>query len=160
MKVFYREEQTAKHNSSFSPSAGKPAQAVASWKRLGLPVEIMDFEPATREQLKKVHDPGYVDDVLDLKRSNGFNNKLPEMATALPYVAGSMVAATLHAFKTGETSFSPRRQAHTMHVSITAAGSAPSIFWHWPPARPMRPARNLSGSSTATCITATARPIS
>jgi len=112
MKVFYRDEQTAKDNKSFSPSAGKPALVVASWKKLGLPVEIVGFKPVTRDQLKKVHDPAYVDGVLDLKRNNGFSNKMPEVAEALPYVAGSMVAAALHALKSGETSFSPTSGAH------------------------------------------------
>ena len=112
MKVFYRDEQTAKHNSSFSPSAGKPGKALDSWKKLGSPVETVIFAPATREQLYKVHDQKYVDGVLDLKCSNGFGNRLPEVAEVLPYVAGSMVAATLHTFKTGETAFSPTSGAH------------------------------------------------
>jgi len=112
MKVFYLQQQTAKRNNSFSPSATKPALAVESWQQLGLPVDIVAFAPATREQLYTVHDPNYVDGVLDLRRSNGFGNRLPEIAEALPYVAGSMVAATLHAYKTGETTFSPTSGAH------------------------------------------------
>ena len=76
MKVFYRKQQTAMRNNSFSPSATKPALAVESWKRLGLPIEIVAFAPATREQLYKVHDPNYVDGVLDLKSRNGFGNRL------------------------------------------------------------------------------------
>jgi acetoin utilization deacetylase AcuC-like enzyme len=112
MKVFYLQQQTAKRNDSFSPSATKPALAVESWQQLGLPIEIVEFDPATRAQLYTVHDPHYVDGVLDLKRNNGFGNRLPEIAEALPYVAGSMVAATLHAYKTGETTFSPTSGAH------------------------------------------------
>lgn len=112
VKVFYVPQQTAKRNSSFSPSAGKPALAVASWKKLGLPIEIVAFEPATRDDLKRVHDPKYVDGVLDLKINNGFGNKMAEVAEALIYVAGSMVAAVLHAFRTGETTFSPTSGAH------------------------------------------------
>ena len=112
MKVFYMKQQTAKRNKSFSPSAGKPALAVESWKGLGLPIEIVEFSPVTREQLCKVHDPGYVSGVLDLRLCNGFGNRLPEIAEALPYVAGSMVAATLHSLQTGETTFSPTSGAH------------------------------------------------
>ncbi len=112
MKTFYRVEQTAKHNSSFSPSAGKPAKALDSWKKLDSTIETISFKPATREQFYKVHDRKYVDGVLDLKCSNGFGNRVPEVAAALPYVAGSIVAATLHAFKTGETAFSPTSGAH------------------------------------------------
>ena len=112
MKVFYLQQQTAKRNNSFSPSATKPALAVESWQQLGLPVDIVAFAPVTRTQLYTVHDPHYVDGVLDLKRNNGFGNRLPEIAEALPYVAGSMVAATLHAYKSGEATFSPTSGAH------------------------------------------------
>ena len=110
--VYYRKSQNAKRNSSFSPSAGKPAKAVASWKTLDPDIQIVSFEPVSREQLCKVHDPAYVSGVLDLKINNGFGNKYPEVAEALPYVAGSMVAAVLHAFKTGEWTFSPTSGAH------------------------------------------------
>lgn len=112
MKIFYRDEQTAKKNSSFSPSAGKPALVVESWKRSHPDAQVVSFEPVTRAELYKVHAPEYVDSVLDGHASNGFGNKLGEVAYALPYVAGSMVAATLHAYKTGETSFSPTSGAH------------------------------------------------
>lgn len=112
MKVFYRDEQTAKRNSSFSPSAGKPAKALESWRKLDPAVEVISFEAATREQLYKVHDPRYVDGVLDLKSNNGFGNRYPEVASVLPFVAGSMVAATLHALKTSDNTFSPTSGAH------------------------------------------------
>jgi len=112
MKVFYREEQTAKKNDSFSPSAIKPALVVESWKRIHPEMEIVSFEPATRAQLCKVHAPKYVDGVLSGRRQNGFGNNMKEVTHALPFVAGSMVAATLHALNTGETSFSPTSGAH------------------------------------------------
>lgn len=112
MKIFYRDEQTAKKNNSFSPSAGKPALVVESWKRSHPDAQVVSFEPVTRAELYKVHAPEYVDSVLDGRASNGFGNKLSEVAYALPFVAGSMVAATLHAYKTGETSFSPTSGAH------------------------------------------------
>ena len=112
MKIFYRDAQTAKKNNIFSPSAGKPALVVESWKRLHPDAQVVSFEPVTRAELYKVHAPEYVDSVLDGRASNGFGNKLSEVAYALPFVAGSMVAATLHAYKTGETSFSPTSGAH------------------------------------------------
>ena len=42
--VFYTPKMVANF-SSFSPSAGKPARVVGAWQRLGLPIEIIDFEP-------------------------------------------------------------------------------------------------------------------
>lgn len=53
-----------------------------------------------------------MDYVLSLNEDNGFGNRSPEVAAALPWVCGSMVAAALHAYKTGELSFSPTSGAH------------------------------------------------
>jgi acetoin utilization deacetylase AcuC-like enzyme len=111
MKVFYRNAQSAVGTTYFSPSPRKPALVVAEWKKR-YSVEIETFEPVTRDQLKKVHKPEYVDGVLDGRINNGFGDKDERIIKVLPYVAGSMVAATLHAFKTGETAFSPTSGAH------------------------------------------------
>ena len=48
-----------------------------------IPIEIVSFEPVTRDQLKKVHDPKYVDGVLNLKCNNGFGKKMAEVAAVL-----------------------------------------------------------------------------
>ena len=50
--------------------------------------------------------------MLNLRCRNGFGNRFPEVADALPYVAGSMVAATLHSYNARETTFSPTSGAH------------------------------------------------
>jgi len=112
MKTFYREEQTAKKNDSPSPSATKPALVVASWLKLHPDMEIVSFDPATRHQLYQVHNPKYVDGVLNGRRQNGFGNKLKEVAGSLPYVCGSMMAAAVHAYLTKETAVSPTSGAH------------------------------------------------
>lgn len=120
MKVFYDPRQSVPTNESFSPSAQKPAQVVKSWKQLGIPYEERSFAPLTAEEIALAHDPAYVADVLACKRANGFNNKSPEVAKALPWVCGSMVAAALHAYKTGETAFSPTSGAH--HAGFAHGG--------------------------------------
>ena len=51
--VFYTPKMVANF-SSFSPSAGKPARVVGAWQRLGLPIEIIDFEPVSADQFKMV----------------------------------------------------------------------------------------------------------
>lgn len=113
MKVFYRDEQSAVGTDYYSPSPKKPALAVESWKKLGLrPEDIIAFEPVTRKQLCKVHDPHYVNGVLDGRLNNGFGDRDARIINVLPYVAGSMVAAVLHAFGTKETTFSPTSGAH------------------------------------------------
>lgn len=112
MKVFYDERQSVKENDSFSPSAQKPAKVLESWRRSGTPFEECSFAPLTPEEMANAHDRGYVDGVLACTRRNGFGNNNPQVAKALPWICGSMVAAALHAFKTGETSFSPTSGAH------------------------------------------------
>jgi acetoin utilization deacetylase AcuC-like enzyme len=112
MKVFYDERQSVADNSSFSPSAEKPAKVLESWRKLGIPFEVCSFDPLTVDEMALAHDRFYVDGILSLEEPNGFGNKNPEVAGALPWVCGSMVAAALHTYKTGELSFSPTSGAH------------------------------------------------
>lgn len=112
MKVFYDERQSVTSNESFSPSAEKPAKVLESWKKLGIPFDICSFDPLTVDEIAMAHDRNYVDRVLSLEICNGFGNKSPQVAAALPWVCGSMVAAALHSYTTGELSFSPTSGAH------------------------------------------------
>lgn len=121
MKVFYDERQSVLRNESFSPSAGKPKLVLESWKRLGIPFEIASFNPLIAEEIALAHDADFVNGVLSCKRPNGFSNRNPEVAKALPWVCGSMVAAALHSLHTGETTFSPTSGAH--HSSYSQASA-------------------------------------
>jgi len=112
MKVFYDERQSVMANDSFSPSAEKPAKAMKSWKKLGIPFDICSFDPLTVDEIAVAHDRNYVTRVMALEVNNGFDNKSPMVSAALPWICGSMVAAALHSFKTGELSFSPTSGAH------------------------------------------------
>jgi acetoin utilization deacetylase AcuC-like enzyme len=115
MKIFYDPRQSVDENDSYSPSAQKPVQVVESWKRLGIPLEFPSFEPCTPEQIKLVHSSEYVDGVLSCKDYNGFGNKSPQVAEALPWVCGSMVAAALYALQNMVNTFSPTSGAHHAH---------------------------------------------
>lgn len=112
VKVFFDPRQNVTANDSFSPSAEKPAQVVASWQRLGIPLEIRAFDPLTVEEISQAHDPDYVQNVFALEAPNGFGNFNPEVAAALPWVCGSMTAAALHSYRSGELAFSPTSGAH------------------------------------------------
>ena len=113
MKIFYRPEQTALGNGDcFSPSAGKPAQVVASWLRLDPAADVVGFQPLTRADLAMAHDRAYVDAVLDLEQSNGFGNKLAAVANTLPYTTGSYYAAAHHAWTSKESGASPTSGFH------------------------------------------------
>lgn len=115
MRVFFNKNQNVSQNDSFSPSAGKPKQVYESWKKLGIPFQLGKVLPVTREQLYQVHAKTYVDGVLDCKVANGFGNRSPLVAEALPWVCGSMVSASLHALQTGEISFSNTSGSHHAH---------------------------------------------
>jgi acetoin utilization deacetylase AcuC-like enzyme len=93
--VFFSERMVAK-NASFSPSAGKPAEVVASWRALGIELEWHEPSPATLEELARAHDAAFVRDVLECRRNNGFNNASPEVAAALPFTSGAMLSAARH----------------------------------------------------------------
>lgn len=117
MVVFYDERQNVRSNESFSPSAQKPAQVAKSWRDLGLATSFVSFKPSTRDDIKLVHDPAYVDGVLDCREYNGFGNKSPEVAAALPWVCGSMAAAALYAYEHKVNTFSPTSGAHHAHYA-------------------------------------------
>ncbi|MCB9697909.1 MAG: histone deacetylase [Alphaproteobacteria bacterium] len=112
MKVFYTPRQTVSDNLGFSPSARKPAEVVASWRALGVPLEIVEPEPATVDELALAHDRAYVEGVLAGRVANGFGNRLRSVAASLPWTVGSFRDAALHAFRTGETTASPTSGFH------------------------------------------------
>jgi acetoin utilization deacetylase AcuC-like enzyme len=114
MKVFYRPEQVATNTTTYSPSAYKPKQVVDDWLGRGIiqADDILRFEPVDRADFKRVHNPQMVDDVLDLKRRNGFRNQDPEVAASLPYTSGSLLAAARWALAHQEAVCSPTSGFH------------------------------------------------
>jgi acetoin utilization deacetylase AcuC-like enzyme len=115
LKVFFSENQSVASNNSFSPSAGKPELFVEYLKKSYADLNLCDFDPVTRDDLKLVHSKRFVDGILDLKIPNGFWNKSPDVAEALQWVAGSMVAASLDALKNNTITISPTSGAHHAH---------------------------------------------
>ena len=105
--VFYT-PKTVANFSSFSPSTGKLARVVGAWQRLGLPIEIIEPEQVTAEQLKLVHSPDYVDGVMSCTVKNGFWNKLPDVAESLALHLRSMLAAR-HAKRSAMVAWPLRR---------------------------------------------------
>src|SRR5690349_15411741 len=93
LPVFYDARQNASNPGSASPSAHKPAEVMASWRELGVPLDIRGFEPVCPEQFHAVHEPGYVDGVFAGTRKNGFHNTSLEVAESLRWTSGSFLAA-------------------------------------------------------------------
>lgn len=98
--VFFSERMVAKNN-SFSPSAGKPAEVVASWRALGVELEWHEPSPASPDELARAHDRAFVADVLACRRNNGFSNASPEVAASLPFTSGALLSAARHVLRTG-----------------------------------------------------------
>ncbi len=96
LPVFYSPRMVAKTDSA-SPSAAKPGQVVADWKRLNLPIAVVSPEPVTEAQLSRAHDPEFVRGIMSLKVANGFGTKSAVVAASLPYTSGAMLQAARHA---------------------------------------------------------------
>ncbi len=104
--VFFTPKMTA-NAESFSPSAAKPALAVESWSELNIPIKIIAPTAVTAEELSLAHDADYVEGVLNCTKSNGFGNRLPDVAAALPFTSGAMVAAAREAMENGSVAVAP-----------------------------------------------------
>lgn len=104
--VFFRAEMVA-DSGGFAPSARKPEQVVADWRRRRLPIELRSFDPLDRATLARAHDRAYVDGVLDREIDNGFGNKREDVAASLPFTNGAMLAAARAAFDNGRVACAP-----------------------------------------------------
>jgi acetoin utilization deacetylase AcuC-like enzyme len=113
LKVFFNEKQNTTAATSFSPSAKKPAILVKQWLESKQPIEVIsDFVPVTKEQFYKAHKSGHVDAVLACEEPNGFYNNSPEIAATLPWTTGSLLAASLYAWKNKTITMSPTSGFH------------------------------------------------
>jgi acetoin utilization deacetylase AcuC-like enzyme len=92
---------------SFSPSAAKPLQVVASWRKLGVPLDERKPERATLDEFALAHDRRFVRDVLELRAENGFGNRSKAVAQSLPWTTGAMRSAAMHAWKHGGAAVAP-----------------------------------------------------
>ncbi len=106
---------------SFSPSASKPAEVVASWQRLGVPIQIIEPTPVTVRQLHAAHDADYVDGVLDRSVPNGFGTTSKSVADSLPWTSGSLLSAARAALLNGAVAVSPTSGFHHAHHSFGGA---------------------------------------
>ena len=101
LTVVFGPEMVAVAEGSFSPSAGKPAQVIADWAAVGLPLRVVAPEPVSVDMLALAHDRAYVEDVLAGRRPNGFGNVSTLIAASLPYTTGAMLTAARLAVREG-----------------------------------------------------------
>jgi acetoin utilization deacetylase AcuC-like enzyme len=98
--VYYTDKMVADAQ-SFSPSARKPLDVVASWRRRFPMLDYREPRPATCDEIALAHCRPYVEGVLALRKENGFGNRLPGVAAALPYTVGAMIEAARAALVEG-----------------------------------------------------------
>ncbi len=116
--VYYSAEMVA-DSGAYSPSAGKPAPVVASWRERGFPIEIIAPPALPAEDLALAHDRGMVDDILAGRRDNGFSNRSPAVASALPYTSGAMYTAAVRALEDRRVAVAPCSGFHHAGYSTT-----------------------------------------
>lgn len=116
--VFFSAAMVA-HNTSFSPSAGKPAEVMASWRELGVPLTVIEPAPVTRDDLARAHDAAYVDGILSRRLRNGFGDTSQAVAASLPHTNGAMLAAAREALRNGAVAVAPCSGFH--HATYASA---------------------------------------
>lgn len=113
--VFYSDKMVAVYKAEpgkhFSPSSAKPAKVVASWQKQ-FPIELIEPTPVTIDDYALAHDRQFVEDILACRIENGFENKSPEVAAALPYTTGSMLCAAKEALNNKKIAVSPTSGFH------------------------------------------------
>lgn len=112
LSVFYSAKQSVEDNKSFSPSAGKPKHIVELFSKNPRVEIVENWKPVTEQEIAIAHDPKFVNDVLNLRRSNGFGNNLASIAASLPYTVGSFLRAAEHALKHNTATMSPTSGFH------------------------------------------------
>jgi len=122
--VFYSEKMVV-NIASYSPSAGKPREVMASWRGLGVPLCVIEPTPISKDQFYLAHDPEYVDDILACRIANGFGNNSREIAATLPWTSGAMLSASREAIKNGCVAVAPVSGFH--HAAYDYAGGYCSL---------------------------------
>ena len=103
-----------------SPSAHKPAAVVTDWLDRGFPFEVIEPRPVNRNQLALAHAGEFIDDVMALRRDNGFGNRSAAVAASLPYTSGAMLAAARAALANRRVAVAPVSGFH--HAGYEESG--------------------------------------
>ncbi len=119
MQIFYTPEMSA-DTSSYSRSASKPRRVVEHWQRLGLPIHITPFLPASYSDFTLAHDADFVQGIFSLQEPNGFGNTDAAVAESLPWTVGSLMRAAQAAVRQQTTTCSPTSGFH--HAGLAHAG--------------------------------------
>jgi acetoin utilization deacetylase AcuC-like enzyme len=101
LKVFYSEDMVSDSGVRASPSDRKPKAVSEALLQQRWPIELVAPEPAAVSDVCRVHDPAFVDEVLWLKRPNGFGSLSESVARSVLYTCGACYGSALVALNEG-----------------------------------------------------------
>ena len=101
LKVFYSPDMVSESGRRVSPSDRKPRDVAEALQRTSWPIELIAPEPTSLVDICRIHEPTYVEDVLELRRASGFGSISASVARSLPYTCGACYGAALVALKEG-----------------------------------------------------------
>ena len=114
MRVIYSEAMNAPVQ-GYSPSAAKPAAVFAAWVSTWPALQVRPPQPACVDDLCRAHERRYVEDVLALRRSNGFGTRNAAVAASLPYTSGALLTAAKWALISSAPVAAPVSGFHHAH---------------------------------------------
>ena len=101
LKVFYSEDMVSTAGRGRSPSDRKPMAVAQALRDTPWPIQFVAPEPTSISDVCKVHDPTFVDDVLQLRRANGFGSISESVARSVLYTCGACYGSALVALQEG-----------------------------------------------------------
>lgn len=101
LKVLFSEDMVSDSGTRASPSDKKPRAVADALSSTGWPIELIAPEPTSVADLSKVHDPTFVEEVLQLKRRNGFGSISASVSRSLVYTCGACYGSARIALKDG-----------------------------------------------------------
>lgn len=101
LKTVYSLDMVSDAGRRGAPSDRKPLAVSEALLETGWPIELVRPEPASIADLCRVHDQAFVEDVLELRRRNGFGSVSPSVARSLTYTCGACHCSALIALEEG-----------------------------------------------------------
>jgi acetoin utilization deacetylase AcuC-like enzyme len=89
LKVLYSADMLSDAGVRASPSDRKPGAVSAALALTSWPIELVAPEPTPIVDVCRVHDANFVDDVLQLRRQNGFGSFSQSVARSILYTCGA-----------------------------------------------------------------------
>ncbi len=101
LEVFYSDDLVSDAQASRSPSDRKPKLVSQALACKAWPIRLVAPDPVAVSDIYRVHDRGFVDDVLSLRQPNGFGSHSESVARSLLYTCGACYDSALAALRDG-----------------------------------------------------------